>query len=229
MPLTSQYFFGAFSVDNVIFGFDDGHLKVLLIKRKEEPFVGQWALPGDLVDPKEDLRDAPKRILKMLTGLEDVFLEQVFTFGKVNRHPMGRVITVAYFSLVNINKVSPVASSFAEEVRWHAINDIDTLAFDHKSILKKCYSQLKNYVRQRPIGFELLPEAFTLRELQALYEAVLEKSLDKRNFRKKILSMKILVDVKQIQTGVAHRPAKLYRFDHERYEQFLAGGFSFEV
>lgn len=229
MSLTNQYFFGAFSVDNVIFGFDGDRLKVLLIKRKEDPFIGSWALPGDLVDPAEDLRDAPKRILKMLTGLEDVFLEQVFTFGKVNRHPMGRVITVAYFSLVNIHKVSPVASSFAEEVAWHDIVDIDSLAFDHKEILVKCYAKLKQYVRQRPIGFELLPDAFTLTQLQALYEAVLERELDKRNFRKKILSMKILVDVKLTQKGVAHRPAKLYRFDHDRYEQFLAGGFSFEV
>lgn len=229
MPISGQYFFGAFSVDNVIFGFDDGALKILLIKRKEEPFVGQWALPGDLVDPAEDLRDAPKRVLKMLTGLEDVFLEQVFTFGKVNRHPMGRVITVAYFSLININNVTPVASSFAEEVAWHPISEIDTLAFDHNGILRKCFSKLKEYVRHRPIGFELLPEAFTLSHLQALYEAVLEKELDKRNFRKKILSMKILVDVRQIQSGVAHRPAKLYRFDHDKYEQFLAGGFSFEI
>jgi 8-oxo-dGTP diphosphatase len=229
MPLSSQYFFGAFSVDNVIFGFDGDKLKVLLIKRKEEPFIGDWALPGDLVDPAEDLRHAPQRILKMLTGLEDVFLEQVFTFGKVNRHPKGRVITVAYFSLVNINKVTPVASSFAEEVAWHPIVEIDVLAFDHKEILTKCYSRLKQYVRQRPIGFELLPNAFTLSQLQALYEAVLEKPLDKRNFRKKMLSMKILVDVRQTQTGVAHRPAKLYRFDDDRYEQFLAGGFSFEI
>lgn len=227
--MQNEYFFGAFSVDNVIFGFDEGELKVLLIKRKEDPFQNYWALPGALVNPDEDLRDAPIRTLKELTGLSNVFLEQVFTFGKVDRHPMGRVITVAYFSLININSVEVVASSFAQEVFWHPISKIEGLAFDHDKIMNKCFDRLKKNVRSRPIGFELLPEAFSLSQLQSLYEAVLEKPLDKRNFRKKILSMKILVDVKMIQKGVAHRPAKLYRFDHEKYEQFLSEGFSFEI
>lgn len=229
MTLHNEYFIGAFSVDNVIFGFDEGELKVLLIKRKEEPFKNYWALPGALVNPDEDLRDAPKRILKELTGLENVFLEQVFTFGKVNRHPKGRVITVAYFSLIKINNAELVPSSFAEEVFWHPISKIDSLAFDHKEIMQKCFDRLKRNVRTKPIGFELLPTAFSLSQLQSLYEAVLEKPLDKRNFRKKILSMKILVDVKKIQKGVAHRPAKLYRFDNEKYEKFLSEGFSFEI
>ena len=187
MTLHNEYFIGAFSVDNVIFGFDEGELKVLLIKRKEEPFKNHWALPGALVNPDEDLRDAPKRTLKELTGLDNVFLEQVFTFGKVNRHPKGRVITVAYFSLININNAELVASSFAEEVFWHPISKINSLAFDHLEIMKKCFDRLKRNVRTRPIGFELLPQAFSLSQLQSLYEAVLEKPLDKRNFRKKIL------------------------------------------
>lgn len=229
MPHRGDFFKAAFSVDNVIFGFDEGELKILLIKRKEDPFKNMLALPGALVYPDEDLRDAPIRTLRELTGLKDVFLEQVFTFGKVNRHPMGRVITIAYFSLININNVEPKAASFAEEVAWHNVSSINQLAFDHNEIVNKCFNKLKQNVRIRPIGFELLPQEFSLSQLQQLYEAVLEKPLDKRNFRKKILSMKILVDVKAIQRGVAHRPAKLYRFDHERYEKFLAEGFSFEI
>lgn len=229
MAIHNEYFTGAFSVDNVIFGFDEGELKVLLIRRLEDPFKAMWALPGALVNPDEDLRDAPKRILQELTGLNDVFLEQVFTFGKVNRHPLGRVITVAYLSLVNINNVEPVAASFAQEVAWHPISSIEALAFDHAEIMYKCFERLQRKVRQQPIGFELLPESFTLSQLQNLYESVLQKQLDKRNFRKKILSMKILVDARQTQRGVAHRPAKLYRFDNEMYEQFLAEGFSFEI
>ena len=229
MSLGDKFFQSAFSVDNVIFGFDDSELKILLIKRADNPFKDYWALPGDLVYPDEDLDHAPLRILKELTGLENVFLEQVATFGKVNRHPRGRVITVAYYSLVNIDKVSPSPQSFADEVLWHKIDSIQTLAFDHMKIMGKCLQSLKSKVRSQPIGFELLPNKFTLSQLQDLYEAVLEKELDKRNFRKKILSMGVLLDKQEYQIGVAHRPAKLYQFDSQKYNQAISEGFSFEI
>lgn len=229
MPFRNSFFKAAFSVDNVIFGLADTKLKVLLIERREEPFFGEWALPGDLVKIDENLRDAPKRILFELTGLKDVYLEQVHTFGKVDRHPLGRVITVGYYSLVNIGKATPKAASIAANVKWFDVFDIDALPFDHLEVLHKCIERLQTKVREMPIGFDLLPEKFTLSDVQELYEAVLNKPLDKRNFRKKFLSMGILQDVKEYQTGVAHRPAKLFKFEEAAYQDFKAKGFAFEI
>lgn len=225
----NEYFKSAFTVDNVIFGFDEGDLKVLLIKRGEEPYQGKWALPGYFVYPTEDLDTAAKRVLEELTGLRNVYLEQVKTFGTVDRHPFGRVITVAYFSLVKISHYTIQPSSIARKAKWHSISEVENLAFDHDEILEACFNRLKWSVRSRPVGFELLPPKFTLTELQHLYEAILETDLDKRNFRKKILTMDLLVDLDETQEGVAHRPARLYRFDRKRYEQFLAEGFNFEL
>ncbi len=229
MSIGNTFFKTAFSVDNVIFGFDQSLLKILLIKRAERPFKDEWALPGDLVYPDEHLDNAPKRVLKELTGLENVFLEQVATFGKVDRHPKGRVITVAYYSLVNSANLNPKAYSFAEDIAWHEVSKITTLAFDHKLIMDRCLETLKSKVRSQPIGFELLPQKFTLSELQDLYEAVLGKSLDKRNFRKKIMSLGVLLDQEEYQQGVAHRPAKLFQFDRLRYEDAKSRGFIFEI
>lgn len=231
MNEVSNFFKSAFSVDNVIFGFDEGDLKVLLIKRGQAPFKGLWALPGDLVYPNEDLETAANRVLEELTGLENVYLEQVRTFGAVDRHPLGRVITIAYYSLLKIADFSPHASSFAQTVKWHSVTQAQKtkLAFDHNTILNSCFNALKQKVRVRPVGFELLPPKFTLTELQHLYEAILRTKLDKRNFRKKILSMKLLIDRDELQEGVPHRPAKLYQFDKERYHQFEAEGFNFEL
>jgi 8-oxo-dGTP diphosphatase len=227
--MKENFFSLAFSVDNVILGFDDAQLKVLLIKRGEEPYKDYWALPGALIFPNEDLDYSASRVLSELTGLRDMFLEQVFTFGRPDRHPNGRVITVAYYSLINIQKVKPVAASFAQEVEWHDVYDMENLAFDHKEIMDTCLNHLRREVRTRPIGFELLPVKFTLTDLQLLYEAVLNKELDKRNFRKKILSMHILVDIKESQRGVAHRPAKLYSFDKDKYLKARSQGFHFEL
>lgn len=229
MDIQNQYFKSAFSVDNVLFGFDDKMLKVLLIKRGEEPFNNYWALPGDLVYPDENLRDAPLRVLNQLTGIKNIYLEQVKAFGKKDRHPLGRVITIAYLSLVNVSKVQLKPSSFAQIVKWISVDSIEELAFDHVEILKDCLNSLKQSVQQRPIGFELLEEKFTLSDLQELYEAILATSLDKRNFRKKLLSMGILIDTNEFQTGVAHRPARLYSFDQEKYEYLKRIGFTFDI
>jgi 8-oxo-dGTP diphosphatase len=225
----NNFFKSAFTVDNVIFGFDEGDLKVLLIKRGEEPYKDKWALPGYFVYPNEDLDAAAKRVLEELTGLRNVYLEQVKTFGAVDRHPFGRVITVAYFSLVKISDYNIQPASIAQKAQWHSISRVKDLAFDHNEILRSCFQRLKWLVRSRPVGFELLPPKFTLTELQHLYEAILETDLDKRNFRKKILSMNLLLDLAQTQEGVAHRPARLYQFDKERYYELLAEGFSFEL
>ena len=227
-----DYAKSAFTVDNIIFGFDEGDLKVLLIKRGELPYVGQWALPGNFVYPNEDLNAAAVRVLFELTSLKDVYLEQVRTFGAVNRHPMGRVITVAYFSLIKINDYQLKGTApLSKKAEWVSITKATNLAFDHDEILDACFRRLQRRVRMRPVGFELLPQKFTLTDLQHLYEAILQpdKKIDKRNFRKKILSMKILVDLKELQEGVAHRPAKLYKFDMKKYEKFVAEGYIFEI
>jgi 8-oxo-dGTP diphosphatase len=224
---SKEFFRTALTVDNVIFGFDEADLKVLLIQRGTEPYRDLWALPGDL-------DTAAERVLKELTGLERVYLEQVRTFGAVNRHPLGRVATVAYFSLVKINRYEVTPASFAQKAKWHSVAQIRELAFDHNTILEACFSALKQRVRVRPIGFELLPPKFTLTELQHLYEAILQPNspdgkLDKRNFRKKILAMEFVVDLNESQENVAHRPARLYEFDRAKYEQFIAEGFNFEL
>ena len=227
-----DYAKSAFTVDNIIFGFDDGNLKVLVIKRGEAPYEGQWALPGNFVYPNEDLDASANRVLQELTGLKDVYLEQVRTFGAVNRHPMGRVITVAYFSLIKITDYKLQGTApLSKKTEWVSIKDATNLAFDHDEILTACFNRLKRRVRMQPVGFELLPRKFTLTELQHLYEAILEpsKEIDKRNFRKKILSMKILVDLGETQEGVAHRPAKLYKFDKKKYKKFVEEGYIFEI
>jgi 8-oxo-dGTP diphosphatase len=224
-----EFFKTAVTVDNVIFGFDEADLKVLLIKRGSEPYRDSWALPGDFMYPDEDLDTAAKRVLEELTGINNVYLEQVRTFGTVNRHPLGRVVTTAYFSLIKIDGYRLAPASFAERIKWVSISKIKDLAFDHNRILNACFATLKQRVRVRPIGFELLPPKFTLTELQHLYEAILEDKLDKRNFRKKILTMDFIVDLNESQEGVAHRPARLYEFDKAKYEKFIAEGFNFEL
>lgn len=241
MGEVETFFKSAFSVDNVIFGFDGADLKILLIKRGMQPFEGKWALPGDLVYPNEDLDAAAARVLEQLTGLKGVYLEQVKTFGAVNRHPLGRVITVAYYSLVKISNFKLVPSSFAESAQWHSVSTVNDLAFDHLEILQSCVDSLKRKVRTTPVGFELLPQKFTLTELQQLYEAILrlpqngldkgllKNGLDKRNFRKKVLAMELIVPCDEVQAGVAHRPAKLYQFDKKKYERFVMEGYVFDI
>ncbi len=225
----SNFFKSAFTVDNVIFGFDDTDLKVLLIKRGAEPYEGDWALPGHFVRQDEDLLSAAQRVLEELTSISNVYLEQVKTFGALDRHPHGRVITVAYYSLIKIADYDVNASSFAQKAKWHSISKLKKLAFDHSEILDACFQLLKRRIRRRPVGFELLPPKFTLTALQHLYEAILETELDKRNFRKKILSMNLLVDIGEVQAGVAHRPARLYKFDQNKYHTFVAGGYIFDL
>jgi 8-oxo-dGTP diphosphatase len=225
MEEVEPFFKSAFSVDNVIFGFDGGDLKVLLIQRNKAPYAHKWALPGDMVYPYEDINQAAVRVLEQLAGLRGLYLEQVGAFGAVNRHPLGRVITIAYFALVNIAEYTVCAQPGIEAAQWHKVADATDLAFDHHDILHASLQQLREKVRMAPVGFELLPPKFTLSALQHLYEAILEISFEKRNFRKKILSLNLLRDLDELQEGVAHRPARLYQFDDMRYRQFMAEGF----
>lgn len=224
-----SYFKSAFTVDNVIFGFDEGALKVLLIRRNEAPFEDCWALPGHFVRQNEDLDEAARRVLWEMTGLENVYLEQLFTFGAPGRHAYGRVITVAYYSLVKIADFTPQALTLTREVAWHDLTTLGELAFDHNEIIVTARDQLQRSIRNRPVGFELLPPEFTLTQLQHLYESIWETKLEKRNFRKKILSMDLILPLNRTQKGVSHRPARLYRFDETRYRKLTREGFNFEV
>ncbi|MFN3405914.1 MAG: NUDIX hydrolase [Cytophagaceae bacterium] len=217
------------SIDCVIFGFDEGELKILLIKRAGEPSKGKWALPGGFVGKYEDLEESAKRILEELTGLKDIYMEQFHTFGDVNRFPLRRVVSIAYYALIKIDAYNLKAAANAEEVKWFPMSEVPSLAFDHSNILQAGFARLKQNVRHYPIGFELLPEKFTLTQLQTLYESVLSMPLDKRNFRKKILSMDLIVKLNESQTGVAHRAARFFKFDKKRYQELKSKGFVFEI
>lgn len=204
-----DYFNIAVSVDCVIFSYHEKALKVLLIKSDLEEFQGLHSLLGDLVGPNEDLEDAPYRVLFERTGLQDVYLEQVHTFGNINRHPSGRVVTTAYFSLINSKNTR--LQIMDNDVAWHNVGEIRRLAFDHKLILETCLQRLQEKVMEHPIVFNLLPEKFSLRELQDLYEAILGIELDRRNFRKRITAKGWLVDLNEMEVDVPHRPGKLYK------------------
>ena len=237
------------SVDCVIFGFDGERLKVLLIDRGQE-INGKnseekiYALPGNLIREDENLDNAAERVLDELTGLSDIFLEQFGSFGAPDRltkeqdlewlksiraEPEARVITVAYYSLIRADQYEIHASGFAKEAFWYDIDDMPKLGFDHKDIIEKALTQLKFKSKYQPIGFELLPEKFTLGQLQKLYEAILKTELDKRNFRRKILKMSFLVPLKEKQQGVPHKPARYYMLDHDMYQRYKSNDFYFTL
>ncbi len=220
----------ALTVDCVVFGLDEQDiLKVMLIKRRLPPFKGEWALPGGFVRVDESLDAAARRELQEETGIEDVFLEQLYSFGAVDRDPRERVVTVAYYALVNLGDHTIHAATDASEAGWFSLDNLPSLAFDHSSILEVAINRLKGKVRYEPIGFELLPQKFTLSQLQRLYETVLGQPLDKRNFRKKFLKMDLLIELNETQTGVSHRAARLYQFDTEKYHKLKQNGFNFEI
>jgi 8-oxo-dGTP diphosphatase len=219
----------ALTTDCVIFGFDETDLKVLLIQRGIEPYKGKWALPGGFVHMDETTEEGAKRELFEETGLKDIYIEQLFTFSDVDRDPRGRVISVAYYALVSLNGNLPVAGDDAQHAEWFSIHEIPSLAFDHEKIFRVALYRLKGKIKYQPIGFELLPEKFTFSELQHLYEIILETSLDRRNFRKKMMKMDVLIELGEKQTGVAHKAATYYKFDKIKYEQLSLKGFNFEI
>jgi 8-oxo-dGTP diphosphatase len=212
-----EYFNIAVSVDCVIFGYENKELKVLLIKSDLEEFKGMWSLLGDLVRPDENIESAPYRVLRERTGLDDVYLDQVHTFGDLGRHPSGRVITTAYYSLINIKHHKLKLTH--NELHWHKLIDIKDLAFDHKRILDTSLDRLREQIMDHPIIFNLLPEKFSLRELQDLYQAILGISLDRRNFRKKIAHKDWLQDLDEMENDVPHRPGKLYKAKTELWKK----------
>jgi 8-oxo-dGTP diphosphatase len=219
----------ALTVDCVVFGLDDSDLKLLLIRRGREPFAGQWALPGGFVHVDETLDNAARRELREETGLGKVFLEQLYTFGELDRDPRERVVTVAYYALVNLGDHKAKASTDASEAAWFSLGKLPRLAFDHAEIVRVAKQRLQGKVRYVPIGFELLPRQFTLTQLQRMYEKILGRELDKRNFRKKVLAMGVLHDTGTTQQDVAHRAARLYQFDEAAYKRMVKAGINFEL
>ena len=230
------------SVDCVIFGFDYEKLNVLVIRRDTGTKSAgmRMALPGDLIYDNECLDTAANRVLKELTGVDGIFLEQVAAFGNPNRsktkrdqkwlktirdEPQARVVTIGYFALVPMKKCELSASSFARTAEWVAMEDIEELAFDHMDILQTAFNKLKEKLNTRPIGFNLLPEKFTLGQLHKLYEAILEKKIDKRNFRRKILKLGIITTLKEKQKGVAHKPSHYVKFNKSHYSKLSKTGF----
>ncbi len=231
MSFKYEYERPGLTVDCVIFGLDleRQSLKVLLIERDVEPFQGQWAIPGGFVRSDETLLEAATRELQEETGITDVFLEQLFTFGDPGRDPRGWVVSVAYYALVSPEKHHLVASTDARQARWFSVDALPRLPFDHAKILKTALERIRGKLTYAPIGFELLPQKFTIKQLQKLYEIVLGQSLDNRNFRKKIFAMDVLKELDEIQKGVPHRAARLYRFDERKYNQLVKRGSSFEL
>ena len=229
MNYSYEYPRAALTVDCVVFGLDEEDLKILLIQRDLPPFEGQWALPGGFVRLDETLEEAALRELSEETGIRNVYLEQLYTIGELDRDPRERVVTVTYYALVKLSDHRVQAATDARNVAWFAMDDLPSLAFDHERIVEMGHDRLRGKVRYQPIGFELLPNKFTLRQLQHLYEVVLDRELDKRNFRKKILSMDILIELDEVETDVAHRAARLYRFDRQKYKRLTKQGFNFEI
>ena len=206
----------AVTTDCIIFGFDGIKLKVLLIQRGGDPFKGSWAFPGGFMQMDETAEEGARRELKEETGLEGAFIEQLQAFSEVNRDPRERVITIAFYALVKISEVK--GGDDAAQARWFSLDEIPPLAFDHDRILRVATSRLKEKIHFEPIGFELLPEVFTMTELQNLYEAILEIQFDRRNFYKKIISLGLLIPA---QPEAERKPRKLirYRFDAGRYAE----------
>jgi 8-oxo-dGTP diphosphatase len=225
----SSYPKASLTVDCVIFGYDHENLRVLLIKRAGEPFRGHWALPGGFVNMGETLDEAALRELGEETGISKIYLEQLYTFGEIDRDPRDRVVTVAYFALINLVDHPIQATSDAKEVSWFSVDKLPKLAFDHANIIEVALTRLRGKVRYQPIGFELLPKKFTLRHLQGLYETILGQSLDKRNFRKKIISMGLLTGLNELEKDVMHRAAKLYQFNEKKYKSLTKQGFEFSI
>lgn len=213
------------TVDVVIFTIQEGVLKVLLVKRLIDPFMGQMAIPGGFVLENEDLDEAAVRELQEETGVSDVYLEQLYSFGKPDRDPRGRVVTIAYFALISPDRILK-AGTDAAEAAWFPMDDLPPLAFDHATILDYALKRLRNKLEYTTVGFQLLPEKFTLTELQEVYAAILGKELDKRNFRRKMSILKILKPLREYRRG-GQRPAQLYRFVAARFEKLKDKGILF--
>ncbi len=217
------------AVDAVVFGYKAKELSVLLIKRGVQPYKDSWALPGGLVLENESLEQAVERELQEETGVTIDYLEQLYSFGKPGRDPRNRVISITYFGLVSPNHFKLQADTDAADVKWFSINELPDLAFDHDKILNMAKSRLQSKLTYQPIGFELLNTEFPFSDLEHLYQTILNQKIDRRNFRKKILSFEILTETDKIYKPESGRPAKLFRFNQQKYKELQENGFHFEI
>lgn len=216
------------ATDCVIFGFDEGNLKLLIFKRRVEPLRGEWSLIGSVVRLEEDVQDAAKRVLKEITGLDGVFMEELKSYGKADRDPGYRCISIAHYALIRIGEYDKelVKKHGAD---WYDIDEVPQLVLDHNQMVKDALERIKRKARYKPIGFELLPEKFTIPQLQRLYEAVYREQLDARNFRKKVISLNVLNKLEEKDKSTSKRGAFLYKFDYVNYQKLLRQGFNFEI
>ena len=226
---TYRYARPALAVDCVVFGLDEDDLKVLLIRRGMDPFLGRWALPGGFVHMDETVEEAARRELREEAGIDRAVLEQLHVFSSLDRDPRERVVTVAHYALVKLSEHSVRAATDAREAAWFGVDDLPSLAFDHAAIVDLAMDKLRTKVKQTPIGIELLPKKFTLTQLQRVYEKVLDRELDKRNFRKKVLATGLLIETDEVEQDVAHRAARLFRFDEKAYRKLEKDGFVFDL
>lgn len=217
------------AVDAVVFGYKEGQLHLLLIRRLIAPFQGQWALPGGFVLPDESLEAAVERELREETGIAINYLEQLYTFGHPGRDPRQRVISVAYFGMVNPDQFELSASSDASDAQWHNVHQLPALAFDHADIVQTALQRLRNKLTYEPIGLHLLHEEFLFSELEKLYESILNRKIDRRNFRKKVLSFGILKETQIRHSAQKGRPGTLFRFEEDKYRELKEKGFLFEI
>ncbi len=213
------------TVDSVVFGYAEGELKVALIERKMDPYVGKWAIPGGFMEGEETAEETAMRELLEETGLEDIYLEQFHTFSSHGRDPRGRTITVAFFALIDSEKYHLVATADASDAKWWPAYQVPPLAFHQDEMYAKALEALRLAIRTRPLAFELLPKEFTLTQLQKLYEQVFNIEIDTRNFRRKVAKMDFICSCEKKQTGLKHRPAMLYRYDSARYKEFSKENF----
>lgn len=216
----------AVTTDCVIFGFDGAELNVLLVKRGIEPYKGKWAMPGGFLKPDEPAHECARRELREETGLEQAYMEQFHTYSTPDRDPRERVITIAYLALVKIQDVH--GGDDAADARWFPVSRVPQLAFDHDVILRDALSRLRERIHFHPIGYDLLPEKFTVRELQTLYEGILDIRFDRRNFAKKMFHLELLDEIDDTAKPPTKREAKLYTFNLDKYNEFKQRGFRLE-
>lgn len=216
------------ATDCIIFGFDSGSLKLLIFKRRVKPFLGEWSLIGSFVKLNEDVEEAAQRVLEEITGLKDVFMEELKSYGNADRDPGFRCVSIGQYALIRINEYD---KELVEKhgAHWYDINEVPNLVLDHNQMVEDALVRIRRKARYKPIGFELLPEKFTIPQLQRLYESIYQKELDSRNFRKKVLSLNVLLKLDEKDKSTSRRGAFLYKFENKRYRELLTSGFNFEL
>lgn len=216
------------ATDCIVFGFDDGALKLLIFPRRVEPFKGEWSLIGSFVNLNEDVDEAAQRILKEITGLEEVFFDQLRTYGRADRDPGYRCVSIAQYALIRIGEYDKELVK-KHGAYWYPLNQLPLLVLDHNRMVGDALVGLRHKARYQPIGFELLPEKFTIPQLQRLYEAIYQRPLDTRNFRRKVLSLGVLNKLEEKDKTTSKKGAWLYRFNDEKYQALVRSGFDFEI